>query len=172
MMLPGAAWAATLDRVVAVVETELVMDSEVRLETELARIDRSPIPFWDADRATPQERLVQGAILRVAAERVALYQPSDEDVQARRERMRATFSNRQTWTTFLTQHGLEETSLGETLRRRMVVERYLGRNLQAPLDQPVPWQVACDQMVDQLRERIRVRIIDAEEGVEGMGLSL
>jgi hypothetical protein len=171
-MLPSQATAATLDRVVAVVESELVMDSEVRLEDELARLDRSELPFWGADRLTALDRLVQGATLRVAAEQVALYQPTDEQVQARHEAVRATFSNRQTWTTFLKRHGLSETTLGEALRRRMVVERFLGRNLQATPDQPVVWQIACDKLVEQLQQSIRVRTIDEEPGTVGAGLSL
>jgi hypothetical protein len=36
----------------------------------------------------------------------------------------------------------------------------------------VVWQIACDKLVEQLQQSIRVRTIDEEPGTVGAGLSL
>ena len=154
--------AAPLDRVVVVVESELVMESQVRLEAALAPLDQSPSPFWDARRSTPLGRLVEAAVFRLAATDVALYQPETDDVVVRRELIRQAFRNRASWNAFLTLHGLDEASLDVVIRRRMIVERYLRRNLQLPPDKEddlKTWTLAMQRLEQVLEQRMRVRLV-------------
>ena len=156
------AWASPVDRVVAVVESELVLASEVRIEAELAPLDHSTSPFWDATRSQPLERLIDAAVVRIAAADVALYQPPDEDIAARREAIHIQFTDRRSWEAFLQRHGLDEDGLEVVLRRRMVVERYLSRNVLIDLQDRAAWLGAAGQLLSALRERMRVRRIDEE----------
>ena len=156
------AQADLVDRVVAVIEDQLVLDSEVRLEQELAALDDTALPFWEPSRGKALDRLVDAAVVRVAASDVALYQPSDEDVRQRREAVRAQFEDRRQWTACLQTHGLTEDSLGVVLRRRMVVERYLSRNIQVAIEERGPWKRASVDLISALRERAKVRLIDEE----------
>ena len=158
LLAPTPALANTIDRLTAVVETELVLASEERIEAELAVLDASPTPFWSPDRAAPRQRLVEAAVVRVAAQGLALYQPDDDEVVERRETVRAQFQRRREWVAFLSSHGLTEAGLDEVLRRRMVVERFLTRNLDTPLDQVVAWQQAADRLVLQLQSLSLIHI--------------
>ncbi len=157
LALCGApAHADRVDRIVAVVEDQLVLESEVRLERELSRLDDQGLLWAIPD---PQERLIDAAVLRLAAADVALYQPDDEDIRQRREAIRAHFTDRASWRDFLYRHGLTEDRLAVVLRRRMVAERYLRRNLQAdPADQTA-WSRATAALVEDLRARFRIRVV-------------
>lgn len=164
LLLSGTpAHADLLDRVVAVVEDQLVLASEVQLEQELAELDTEALPFWKTAKRQALDRLVDAAVVRLAASNVALYQPSDEDIRLRREAVRAQFEDRREWTDFLERHGLSEESLGIVLRRRMVVERYLSRNILESTEDRGAWKKASDQLIQGLRDRARVRLIDEEK---------
>ena len=153
--------AALVDRVVAVVQSELVLDSEVGLEAELAALDTSTTPFWDPDRTTPQTRLVQSAAIRVVAEDVDLYAPPAEAVRARREAIRRSFETRSLWLAFLKRHGLSQEGLDQVLWRRMVTERYLARNLAMPPSDPT-YVPEMEALIAAIVTRMRVRLIDPE----------
>lgn len=160
LALAPSARGALVDRVVAVVDTELVLASEVRLEEELAGLDEPASPFWAPGRSTPRERLMDAAAVRVAAAKIVLYQPEEDDVRARREAVRARFDDRQGWNAFLDRHGLTEEGLLILLRRRMIVERYLARNVQAPVEDRGAWLEDAEELVAGLRGRLKVRTIE------------
>jgi flagellar biosynthesis regulator FlaF len=161
---------ALVDRIVASVDRELVLASEIVLGRELAALDPGPTPFWSR-AIDPMEQRVDATVLRIAASDIALYQPSTADVQARLETVRAAFVDRATWEAFLGRHGLDEGALSQELRRRMVVERFLLRNLTAPVDDRAAWFGQVDQLTSALRPRFRVRRIPQEPPPEsGDGL--
>lgn len=151
--------ADVVDRVVAVVEEQILMDSEVRLEGVLAPLDSSPSPFWAADRATPVDRLIDAAVIRELTGDVSLYQPPEAEVRGRLEAVRAKFPNAQAWTAFLTSWGLDEDGLRAVLRRRISVERWLARNVQASASDRPAWQAALDQTLTPYRNRYRIRVV-------------
>lgn len=150
------AHAVVFDRVVAQVQQQLVLASEVALETELAAHDPLALPFWASGRS-PIDRLVQATVIRVAAGDVGLYQPDEDEVAQRLEAVRSTFPSRGAWEVFLATHGLDEDGLGRVLRRRLVTERFLRRNVQASLDAPAAWLAETEAMVQQLESRVRIR---------------
>ena len=155
--------ATVLDRVVVVVEEQVVLESDVRLEEELLYRDASTSPFWHRNRAKPTERLIEGAILRHLAGDVAIYQPSPDDVRSRVEEIRMRFDNRASWIVFLDTWGLDEVSLRAVVRRRMVAERYLGRNLQVDTSDREIWMAAADDFFARIRPTLRIRMIEPQK---------
>jgi hypothetical protein len=151
--------AAVVDRVVVSIEDQVITDSEVRLEVVLGSLDASPSPAWDLERKTPLERLVDAAIVRELAGDVAIYRPSDEEVESRLASVQATFVDARSWQDVLTTWGLDDESLATVLRRRVIVERYLARNVQVRSSDRASWWSACDEMLAQTRDRYRIRYI-------------
>ncbi|MEZ4236510.1 MAG: hypothetical protein R3F59_10195 [Myxococcota bacterium] len=161
--------AEVVDRLVAVVGAEPLLASQVAVDRALAPIDPAPVPFWtlapapgaagvDADT----QRAIDAVVLRQTAADVALYQPTREQVVARIEALRATFGDddraQDRWEGFLAARGLDEARLDSVMRRRMVTERFLLRNLVAAPTDPA-WPDACREAVAALRERMRIRIV-------------
>lgn len=163
--------AEVIDRVVAVVEEQLVTASDVALEADLARIDESPVPFWIVGHGDSLHRLIDAAVIRELAGDVALYRPSDEAVGARIEAMRGRFRSpgaepgaaggrdRSAWQAFLARRGLDEESLRGIVERRMVVEAYLSRNVPVAPTDPEGFVEAVDRILAVAEERLRIREI-------------
>lgn len=159
LLLPAPAMAEVVDRVVYVVEDQLVLQSDIALDEAVTPLDASPSPFWSRPGVTAEDRAVDAAILRALARDVALYQPSDDEVRERTEAIRARFADRGTWRHFLDGWGLDERGFRSVLRRRLVVERFLARNLRAdPANVEAYWE-ACDALLDEVRPRVRMRRI-------------
>jgi len=159
LLLISTARAEVFDRVVAQVQQQLVLASEVSLEQDLARRDAEQLPFWSPNHHDPLDRLIDAAVVRVASGDVGLYQPSAAEVDQRVEQIRSSFVDRSSWTSFLEVHGVDEAALARVIRRRLMVERFLGRNLQASPDDRTAWLQECDQLLAQLRGRVRIREI-------------
>lgn len=151
--------AAVIDRVVAAVGEEVITESDVRLESALGGLDDSESPFWDSHRTDSLSRLIDAAVVRQLAGKVALYQPSDDEVRIRLESMRGRFADREDWTAFLLRHGLDEESLRGVLRRRIVAERYLARNVVVRATDDEAWWAACQVFLAEQRLRYRIRLI-------------
>ncbi|MFT5458215.1 MAG: hypothetical protein ACI9K2_004720 [Myxococcota bacterium] len=152
------ALATTIDRVVVVVDDQLMLASDVRIEEAMGQLDVSPSPFWAHDRAPAEQRLVEAGVIRVLAADVSLYQPSESAVRARAEavlqRAPGTAGAREA---FLADLGLaDDRGLAAVVRRRMVVERYLARNIQ---ETGPAWSGAFSSLIDRLRGRTRIREI-------------
>ncbi len=146
------------DRLVAVVGGSTVVTSfDIALEQAIAQRDRSVLPFWD--HADVAEVLIDAALLRIASADVVLYEPSPEDIRARADAFRSTFATPAEWTDFSTRWGLDDATLGVLARRRLVVERFLQRNLKsAPADREA-WLAETHALVAALESRIPVRRI-------------
>ena len=157
------AFGETIDRIVAVVEEEVVLWSEVQLEAELAKYAPASSPFWSTDRTDPASRLIEAAILRQLASDVALYEPPEDQVREQAEAVRMQFPDRPTWLAFLATYGLDEVSLRTRIRRRLVVDRYLSRNLDVPTDDPQRWLIAFEPLMEQVRTRSRVRVVEPQQ---------
>jgi len=164
MLCLGTAHADVVDRVVAQVQQQLVLASDVTLEAALSQRDPLQLPFWSDAHAPALGRLIDAAVVRVASGDVGLYQPSDAEVDARLEAIRGSFVDRTSWTEFQRIHGVDEAALRRVLRRRLVVERFLGRNLQSDPSDQRTWLSDCQRLLAQLRGRVRVREIPPMEG--------
>jgi hypothetical protein len=152
------AHAEIVDRVVAVVDGEPILASDLHLDESLREIDPSPVPFWRAS-ADPLDTAVSVVLIRHLAADVALYAPAREAVSERVAALRGAFASHDLWQQFLTVHGLDEQDKIEAVvRRRLVVERYLLRNVQASPDNADAWLAETSAMLEQLRRRpLRIR---------------
>lgn len=159
LLLGAPARASVVDRIVVVVEQQLVMESDIRLEQVLAGLDPSPSPFWDRERVDARTRLVQAAIFRELAGDVALYEPGPDALVARMIALRGRFPNTDSYASFLEFWGLTETGLARVVRRRMIVELFLARNLQVDPDDRSAWYAECEALLEQVRPRFRIREI-------------
>jgi hypothetical protein len=157
------AHAEMVDRIVAVVGDELVLASEIAIEEAIAEADTPVTPFWKPEHKTPFERLTDAALVRHTAGDIGVYSPSADEVKARIEIIRHHFKNRGSWTLFLERWMLDESTLKVLVRRRMVVERYLSRNISVKLEREEAWLRACNHAVDGLRKLVRVRIVDEDQ---------
>ena len=153
----AVASASVVDRIEVVVEDQLVMTSEIQLEEVLSTLDIEQSPFWAASHKDALERLVDAAVIRQVSGDLKLYVPPDEQVRQRVEGIRQQFADRGVWSDFLQRWGLDEVMLRTTIRRRMVVERYLARNVQSDPSQRSVWLKDCDELLLRLRGRLRIR---------------
>jgi hypothetical protein len=156
-----AAHAQVVDRLVAVVGgATVVTASDVELEVALAPLDASELPFWRHGDAA--ERLVDAALLRTAAADIALYQPTADAIRARTDAIHARFASDADWTRFRNRWGLDDAALAVVVRRRMVVERFLQRNLKADPAAEEAWLGEAHALLAGLEGRIPVRRITGE----------
>lgn len=157
-LLFAMAFAARIDRIIAVVDDTVVLETDVRYAQFLADLDRSPVPFWTT--GAPVQRQIEAAIIANAAGDVALYRPSEGAVRQRADALRAQFADRTAWRAFLERSGLDEASLAETLTLRMRVEAYLLRNLAPPPSNVVLFEFATRELLVDLTPRSRVRRVE------------
>ncbi|MCA9566655.1 MAG: hypothetical protein KC656_02390 [Myxococcales bacterium] len=156
-LLLAIALAGRVDRVLAVIDERVVLESDVRLDEELSVFDLSPVPFWTT--GTGEERQIAAAVLDVAAGDVALYRPADAAVRNRLEALRGAFADRDAWQAFLSRWGFEESDMLGVLRQRMRVEAYLRRNIKvSPMDPA--FTTATAALLDELAPRVRVRRVE------------
>jgi hypothetical protein len=151
------AYAGVVDRVVVIVDDELVLASDMELEAVLSGLDRSPSPFWTRAHGTPQERLTEAAIVRILAAGVSLFDPPADEVAARVTRLRERLGDNQSWNIFLALWGLDDAAVARLIRRRMVVERYLARNIAEDPNDVEKWLSACHELLAEVRQRLTVR---------------
>lgn len=156
------AHAEAVDRIVAVVGEELVLASEIAIEQAIAEADTPVTPFWRPAHKTPFERLTDAALVRHTAGDIGIYNPSDDEVLGRIEVIRRHFKTRGSWTLFLERWMLDDATLKVFVRRRMIVERYLSRNISVKVDQEEAWLRACNHAINGLRRSVRVRIVDKD----------
>lgn len=155
----AVARAEVLDRVVAVVEGQPVLASDVAIGVELAQLDpSSKLPAPEGDLTL---WAIDTVAIRVLAESVKLYAPTDRDVLERIDAVRATFADREAWARFLARHGLDEERIVPMMRRQLVVERFLLRNIQADPADRAAWDAEVEGLLAVLRERVRSRVVPA-----------
>jgi hypothetical protein len=121
--------AVLVDRIVAVVGDRLVLASEVAIETELAARNVYAIDALADRRRDAARWLVDVAIVRALAGDVKVYEPSRQEVADAVERFRAAFEDAATYRELLARYGLTEPRIQSLLTTRLVVERYIQRNV-------------------------------------------
>lgn len=160
LCLPALAHAEVVDRVLYVVEDQLVLQSDIVLDQALQPLDKSPSPFWDRPGVTAEQRVLDATALRLLAGSTGIYQPSEEQLRERIEVVRSAFVDRGAWEEFLEGWGIEEATVASILRRRLIVERYLARNIAVPATDREEWWTQVNLMLTELRPRLRIRRIE------------
>jgi len=171
-MLAAPAWAVeqavVVDRILAVVGERLVLTSDLELERALAEVDPSPVLVLRESRDPPDplQDAVDRAIIRGLAGSTAVYAPSDAEVRARAERIRSRFKDDIAWQVFLDRHGLDSDRLAGILYSRLVVERYVLRNVEqsARHEDPLAYY---REWIGHHRARVSIRMVpDIEQVVD------
>jgi len=160
-LLFTTARAEVIDRVVAVVNGQPVLASDVAIGVELAQLDpssRLPPPDGDVTRWT-----IDTVVVRTLAESVKLYDPSAREVHERVDGLRSAFPDRESWARFLARHGLDEAGLEPMMRRQLVVERFLLRNIQADPNDRDAWNREAVALLAALRDGVVWRIVPASQ---------
>lgn len=155
LLWPALALAQVVDRVVAEVGEQVLLESDIQLERELSRLDRSDFLLWRPTWAPAEERVVQAAVLRELAGEASVFVPSDEAVAARLEALRLRFPSREAWEAFLAARGLRESSLRAVLRRRMIAERYVERTLSVSPSDEKGWASALTDVIASAQVKVR-----------------
>ena len=121
-LLPGAAASAELvDRIVAIIDREVVTLSEAEQASEIARVRTGA----SAPLVSVVERLIESRLVDREVERFTGEPLSPELVDSALQELRARFSSESAFREMLTRSGLSEDELRATLRRQIVVARYL-----------------------------------------------
>jgi hypothetical protein len=118
-----------VDRIIAVVGDRLVLQSEVELEREIASRSVYLIAALSSERTNAREWLVDMAIIRGLAGDVKVYQPASGDVVAAVERLKASYTDPADLARFYERFGIDEGRLDNLVYNRLVVERYIQRNI-------------------------------------------
>ena len=151
--------AEIVDAVVHVVGERIITRSDVTFEADFDPVDRSPIAALDDPGYPRVRRLIDFAILREGAGDMEIYKPSPEEVLARWERFRDGWERPEDYSSFLARWGMDDRGLQGFLYSRLVVERYVARNVLqrsgASLEKLTFEDY--DQWMTPLRERADVR---------------
>lgn len=141
LLTPPEARAEVADRLISVVGEGLVTQSDLDFERAFAPLDHSPVPAFEAPDADPLQRLEDYRRLRQLAGDLLVFRPPPDAVDARVQAVRDAFLDEARYRAFLTRWGLDEAGLREQVYARLVVERYVERNLgvPAPGDRPEDW---------------------------------
>lgn len=117
------------DRILHVVEDRVVTASDLAFEQVFAAHDQSPIPALNVAAYSLDQRLIDYAILRQRAGNTAVFQPTTAEVRARWEQIRAHFGTPEDYQRFLAAWGLSDEAFQAFLYSRLVVEKYIHRNV-------------------------------------------
>ncbi len=155
----AAAQADVVDRVVAVIAGEPILASDVRLEAALEAVDLEAAPFFRLGDA--EGRVMATAMIRTAASRLVLIEPDSDAVRTRLESIRGQFSEHSAWSTWLQRTGVDEEGLIAALRRRILVERFLERDVAPAHLEPEPYAIAVGSLLEELALRTPARRVPA-----------
>jgi len=157
--LPSSALASDpADRVIAVVDGELVLSSEVDLVAAVTEQDPSASRFWTRPVRNNAQRATDAAIVRASAGDVSLYAPTAAEVRERSTAIRRSFDSAIEADAWLAAWGLQGERLDEQVIGRLVVEKFLARTLPVAESDP-GWDTAVDALLDELRDARRIRRI-------------
>ncbi len=151
-----------IDRVAVVVDGQVITASDLRLSIAIDGRDPSPLPMLKGPAHDPLQRLIDRTILRSLAGKVPVYQPDDADVRSRVDALRSTWDSLSEFRSFLLVHGLDEDRLHRRMTDRMVVERYIRRNLTPPApSKEAPSLAQYTDWMAGLRAGVRIRKVQA-----------
>lgn len=161
------------DRVVAVVDEEAILLSDVEEVLGLGLVDPEPGSSDDETRARVLDGLIDHQLRYRAAERFGVGRVSVDRIEEQVEEIRAGFPDRNAFDRRLRELGLTETELRQLVARQLLVLRYVDERLGAQVfvaledirayyeDSLVPELEAAGQPVpplEEVREEIRAVI--------------
>jgi len=158
LLLGGAACAAVVDRIEVQVGDRVVTSSDLAFEIELDPHDTSPLATLERGDYPLRERLVDFALLRDLAGGIEVFRPTRAEVIARWERFRASWDPPEGYGAFLGRWGLNDADLQDVLANRLVVERFVTRNLAVVTARERGGGDPYPAWIAGLRARTRIRV--------------
>jgi hypothetical protein len=164
MPLASEQGSVVVDRIVAVVGDRLVLSSDVVLEQTLLPLEGSSATEFMSPSTPPLQHVIDRTIIRGLAGNAAIYTPSDTDVQQRVSTVRAHFPEDNDWEEFLLLHGLDGDRLTSLLYSRLVVDRYIERNV--PRVDGQSGRTTYGDWIRIHRARVPIRVVPLIESTE------
>ena len=129
LVAANAAWAETIDRVLALVGGEVITLSDVTAASELGLVTignaTDPTGFVLL-------RLIDRRLVLIEVDRYAPPEPAAEAVDREAQRVRATFSSGLAYEATLARSGIDEKHLRELLRDELRIRAYLDQRFAVP----------------------------------------
>ena len=162
--LPSRGRGEQTDRILAVVGDRVVTEFDVRMETALTPFLRCTEPPLCQAGQPLLERLIDSAIIRGLAADARVYQPSNEDVERRLALLRSGWVPPEGYPRFLAEFGLSEDDLAGYLYSRMVVEKYVQRNVDVVVTatggEPADVIAFYEEWIRRQRSQERIRLVE------------
>ncbi len=169
LALSNPAHGERIDRVVAVVGNRVVTEGDVAFEEALGDRVGCPVAVLCEPDRPAWDRLVDLAVVRGLAGDAATYRPTPADVELRVAEVRDAFSPPSAWPDFLERFGLTEDTLAGLLYSRIVVERYVHRNVVLPTLAKGGDEAACGsawrEAIAAWRAQVSIREVAPLEGL-------
>jgi hypothetical protein len=160
---PRTASAAVVDRAVAIVGELVVTRSDIALHSALSDVDPSFVPILQSSKDESVQHTIDAAIIRQAAGRVPVYQPTAEQVRTRMNRFIDQWSSNESYQTFLSAHGLTSDRIRTVLKRRAMIERVVLRALGPPKEDTELWNARFSEWMDAERKGTRIQVIPRQD---------
>ena len=138
-LVASDAHAEIIDRILAVVEEQLITLSDVR---GVVRLGLETVPPADDQIGAALDRLIERQLMLVEVERFAPAEPSPETVEARLNAIRARFPDALAFETTLQQIGWPVETVRRYLRDTLRIEAYLQQRFTASI-QPSDDEIAA-----------------------------
>lgn len=120
--------AEIIDRVLAVVAGDVIMQSDVAAARELGF---AALPPGGDPAREVLTALIERALVLAEVERYAPPEPAPEEIDRRIQSIRVRFQTPEAFSAALARAGLEDTHLRERLRQDLRIEAYLGERFAA-----------------------------------------
>jgi peptidyl-prolyl cis-trans isomerase SurA len=163
-LLPAAAARAELvDRIVAIIDREVVTLSEAEQASEIARARTDA----SAPLVSVVERLIESRLVEREVERFTGEPVSAELVDGALREVRAGFSSESAFRDMLTRSGLSEEELRAKLRRQIAVTQYLEQRFR-PLTFVTEEQIEAyyrDELLPSLQGRPLPELSEVSESI-------
>jgi hypothetical protein len=151
-ILPRAAGAdEVIDRVLAVVAGDLIMQSDLRAARELGLV--TPAAGVDPDRSVLSQ-LIDRSLILDEVERYAPPEPTAEAIDRAFRDVRTRFASNEAFTAALARVGFDEKHLRAILRQNLRIRSYLGQRFAG--ETPERTEVVIAAWVAGLRARSTV----------------
>jgi peptidyl-prolyl cis-trans isomerase SurA len=163
-LLPGAlARAELVDRIVAIIDREVVTLSEAEQASEIARARTDA----SAPLVSVVERLIESRLVEREVDRFTGEPVSAELVDGALREVRAGFSSESAFRDMLTRSGLSEEELRAKLRRQIAVTQYLEQRFR-PLTFVTEEQIEAyyrDELLPSLQGRPLPELSEVSESI-------
>jgi hypothetical protein len=156
-----AAEGQVLDRVVAIIEGQVLTQSELEFEARIALVERGAVlaldePLDDEVLRSVLELVIAHRLLVLSADRLEAFTAEQADVGQRLAKFRKNFGSEEAFQAFLARSGADVNQLTEVLKRNVRVRRIIESRV----------RLRAQPSEDDLKRYFEQRASDYPEGFE------